>query len=100
MKKLIALIVLIIVMVLCFCGCGNMSMGLGNYEYNKVHIDTYHYSGCLEVEKWYDNSTGIEVKTKDGEGIFLSEGTYILIEDECPFCENSIEPAAEKGELI
>lgn len=85
--RIIAIIALIIIIVVCFCGCGNMSLGLGNYEFNKVHVDTYHYSGCLEVEKWYDVSTGIEIRTENGESLFLSEGTYMLVEDECPFCE-------------
>lgn len=85
--RVIAIIVLIIIIVVCFCSCGNMSLGLGNYEFKKVHVDTYHYSGCFEVEKWYDVSTGIEVRTESGESLFLSEGTYMLVEDECPFCE-------------
>ena len=89
MKKIFLTFMLILLVVICFSGCGgNMSvMGIGNYSFEKVHVDTYHYSGRLEVEKWYENSTGIEVKTKDYENIFLSEGTYTLIEDECPFCE-------------
>lgn len=85
--RIIAIIALVIIIAVCFCGCGNMSLGLGSYEFNKVHVDTYHYSGCLEVEKWYDVSTGIEIRTENGESLFLSEGTYMLVEDECPFCE-------------
>lgn len=87
MKKIICLICLVVLMVVTFAGC-NVSWGLGSYEYNKIHVDTYHYSGCLDVDKWYDNSTGLEVKTDDGESMFFSEGTYILIEDNCPFCDN------------
>ena len=69
-------------------GC-NMSMGLGNFSYDKVHIDTYHYSGCLTIEKWYDGDQGIEVKTKEAGSMFLSEGTYILISGDkgCPLCD-------------
>lgn len=88
MKKLVKpalVLMLIAVMVATFVGC-NVSPGMGSLEFNKIHVDTYHYSGCLEVDKWYETSTGIEVKTEDGESIFLSEGTYIMIEDECPFC--------------
>jgi len=88
MKKIFLTFMLILLVVICFCGCGNMSViGIGNYSFEKVHVDTHHYSGCIEVEKWYENSTGIEVKTKDYENIFLSEGTYTLIKDKCPFCE-------------
>ena len=84
--RIIAIVALLLIIIVCFCGCGNMSWGVGNYEFNYVHVDTYHYSGCLEVDKWYENGTGIEVKLDDGNNIFLSEGTYTLIEDNCPFC--------------
>ena len=84
--KIVLALVLIAVMVVTFVGCGNVSLGMGSYEFNKVHVDTYHYSGCLEVDKWYETSTGVEIKTENGESIYLSEGTYIMIEDECPFC--------------
>lgn len=86
MKRTIALITLIILIVTCFCGC-NMSLGLGNFEFNKIHICTYNYSGCLDVEKWYDNSNGIEVRTEDYGTLYLAEGTYILVEDDCPICQ-------------
>ena len=89
MKKFIIGILALILM-LSLCGCGNMSLGMGSYEFNKVHVDTYHYSGCLEVEAWYDNgSTGVEVKTKDYGNLFLAEGTYTMIEDDCPFCAHN-----------
>ena len=86
MKKAIICIMLL-TLIATMCGCGNMSLGLGNFEYEKVHIDTHNYSGCLEVEKWYENGTGIEVKTEEVGSLFLSEGTYFLIADECPFCK-------------
>lgn len=85
MKKFLA-ILLVVIVVLSMCACGNMSIGLGNYDFEKVHVDTHHYNGCFTVEKWYDNETGIEVKTKEVGALYLSEGQYILIEDECPFC--------------
>ena len=83
--KLALVLMLIAVMVAIFVGC-NVSPGMGSFEFNKVHVDTYHYSGCLEVDKWYETDTGVEIKTKNGESIYLSEGTYMMIEDECPFC--------------
>ncbi len=64
-----------------------MSMGLGNFNFRRIHVDTYHYSGCLTVEKWYDATNGIEVKTKEAGSMYLAEGMYMLIEDECPFCK-------------
>lgn len=85
MKKFLA-ILLVIIMVFVLCSCGNMSMGFGNYEYEKVHIDTHNYSGCLTIKKWHDSSTGIEVNTEEVGSIFLSEGTYILLEEKCPIC--------------
>lgn len=64
----------------------NMSMGVGNYSFKKIHVDGNHISQCFTVEKWYDASTGIEVKTKEAGNMYISEGMYVLIEDTCPFC--------------
>ncbi len=88
MKKFIAVVLAVVLMVLALTACGNMSVGLGNYEYNKVHIDTRHYSGCFTVVKWYDNANGIEVLTKEAGSMYLAEGTYILLsgDEPCPFC--------------
>lgn len=67
-------------------GC-NQSMGLGNFTFNKIHILTYSDQGfCVEIEKWHDNETGIEVKMKEGGSLYLSEGAYILVSDKCPIC--------------
>ena len=87
MKKIIAMIMVVALMAAMFAGCGNMSMGMGNFTFEKIHVDTYHYSGCFTVVKWYDNSSGIEVKTKEAGSMYLAEGMYMLIEDECPFCK-------------
>lgn len=89
MKKIIAVLILLSLMVV-LCSC-NMSMGLGSFEFNKIHIDTYNQSRCFTVEKWYDNGTGIEVKTKEAGNMFFSEGVYFLIEGECPFCDHPTE---------
>lgn len=85
-KKIIALVLAIVCICAVLVGCGNMSMGFGNFTFQKIHVDTHNYSGCFTVEKWYDNSSGIEVKTKEAGSMYLAEGMYILIEDECPFC--------------
>lgn len=87
MKKIIAVIMLVVICGVMFVGCGNMSVGFGNFNFDKIHVDTYNYSGCFTIEKWYDNSNGIEVKTKEAGSMYLAEGMYILVEDECPFCE-------------
>ena len=86
MKKIfLALALAVIVMTL--VSCGNQSIGFGNYTFRKVHIDTPHFSGCYTIENWHDDDRGIEVKTKEVGSIFLSEGTYILVEDKCPICD-------------
>ena len=86
MKK-IAILLVFVILTLALCSCGNQSVGFGNYTFRKVHIDTPHFSGCYTIEKWHDNERGIEVKTKEVGSIFLSEGTYILVEDKCPICD-------------
>ena len=87
MKKIIAILILLITLVVLFTGCGNMSMGPGNYNFEKIHVDMHNYSGCLTIEKWYDNTSGIEVKTEEVGSLYLAEGMYVLVEDECPFCK-------------
>lgn len=84
MKKFLVLVICAL-MLMCCVGC-NMSCGPGSYEYKKVHVDTYHHDVCLNVISWVDSDSGIEVKTKEAGSIFLSEGTYIMIHDLCPFC--------------
>lgn len=88
MKKIITVTIAIMLLVAMLTGCGNSSLGFGNYTFEKIHVDTYHYSGCFTVVKWYESSTGIEVLTKEAGSMYLSEGTYILIEGDkgCPFC--------------
>ena len=86
MKKFITIALVLIMALTMLVGCGNMSLGLGNFTFKKIHVDTHHYSGCLTVVRWYENDNGVEVETKEVGNIFLSEGTYVLIEKECPFC--------------
>ena len=85
MKKIIAIVILAAMCLVMLTGC-NMSLGMGNFSFKKVHVDTYHYSGCFTIKKWHDNDSGIEVNTEEAGSIFLSEGTYMMIEDDCPFC--------------
>lgn len=85
MKKMILALILICGLMLTGC---NMSMGLGNFSYNHVHITDNIDGRCATVEKWYDNESGIEVKTTEYGSLFLSEGTYILVGEthKCPYC--------------
>ena len=68
------------------CSC-NQNIGLGNYSFTKVHITTSERDRCVEISSWHNNDVGIEVKTKDYGSLYLSEGTYILIESKCPICD-------------
>lgn len=86
MKKIIVMIMAIAMFATMLVGCGNMSWGLGNFTFEKIHVDTHNYNGCFTVEKWYDNASGIEVKTKEAGFMYFAEGMYMLIEDDCPFC--------------
>lgn len=88
MKKIITLILTVLIVVICFTGCGNMSMGFGNFSYDHVHFFNYQGAHCATIEKWYDGSTGIEIKTEEYDSIFLAEGCYMLFEDSdsCPWC--------------
>lgn len=45
MKKLITVTIAIMLLVAMLAGCGNESWGFGNYTFEKIHVDTYHYSG-------------------------------------------------------
>ena len=83
---LLVAVLLIITFGLLLTGCGNMPLGPGNFSFNKIHIDSHQFSGCVEITKWYDNETGIEVSTKNGN-YYFSEGTYFLVEDKCPICD-------------
>ena len=86
MKKIIVILLVVCIAVVA-CGCGNMSLGIGNYTFKKVHIAMPNTQGCFTIHEWYDNETGIEVTTKEAGSMYLSEGTYVLIKENCPFCE-------------
>ena len=88
---------MLVTVVAMLTSCGNMSVGLGNFVFQKIHVDTYHYSGCFTVEKWWDCDSGIEVKTKEVGDMFLAEGMYILLGegDSCPFCDAGVRRASD-----
>ena len=69
--------------------CGNMNYGLGNYTFTKVHIlDGGATSGhCVAITSWHDDDIEIEVHTTDYGTLYLSEGTYVLVESKCPICD-------------
>ena len=86
MRRKTIIAALVAVLAITLSGC-NMSFGIGNYNFRKIHIDTHNYSGCFTIEKWYNDASGIEVKTKEAGFMYFAEGMYMLIEDECPFCK-------------
>ena len=86
MKKFIIALIIACSFPLLIIGC-NMGVGIGNFEFHGIHVCD-HNGNCrdLAIDKWYDNESGIEVKTTDSGSLFCSEGTYILYEDKCPIC--------------
>lgn len=79
--------VTIIIFMILFAACGNHSIGFGNFTFTKVHI--FIHDGpdmCLTLKKWYESDTGIEVLTKEYGSLWLSEGTYMLCQNDCPIC--------------
>lgn len=96
-NKFVALVLVMVICLELFVGC-NQSVGMGSLSFKRVHVDTHNYSGCFTVEKWHNDSTGIEIETEELGSIFLSEGTYFLLEsdDYCPFCSVN-ESGADNG---
>lgn len=87
MKKII--FVIVIALSITLASCGNMAVfDPGSFTFKHLHSDTYHNPMCFTIEKWWDNSTGIEVRTKECGVMYFSEGDYVLIEDaeDCPYC--------------
>lgn len=87
MKKLICLL-LAVIMLCALTACGNRAIGPGNYKFTHVHLVSGGEGVCYDINKWFDNDIGIEIETSNGEGIYASEGTYILVESKaaCKFC--------------
>ena len=86
MKKII-LIAAVLALAVALTGCGNENLWVGNYTFKHVHFSDGVEGKCAEVTSWHDNELGCEVHTPAG-GIYLSEGTYQLFENEkvCPYC--------------
>lgn len=89
MKKIFVLVCVLVLIVLCCAGCGNKAiLDPGNFSFKHVHISDHTEGHCLEIDKWWDDDSGIEVRMTNGKGVFLSEGTYQLFESSasCPYC--------------
>jgi hypothetical protein len=90
MKKIFIVCVVVIILVTCFVGCGNKAfLDPGSFNFEHVHVTDHVEGHCFSIEKWWDNESGIEVRTTNGNGMFLSEGTYQLFESaaSCPYCD-------------
>lgn len=80
---------LLLTLPLLLSSCGNRAiLDPGNFHFRHVHASNYLEGHCWDIDKWWDNDSGIEVRTLDGDGLFLSEGTYQLFESKemCPYC--------------
>ena len=89
MKKIFVLAIVIVLMLICFTGCGNKAiLDPGSFSFKHIHITDHTEGHCYDIDKWWDNESGVEVKTTNGNGMFLSEGTYQLFESKtvCPYC--------------
>lgn len=86
MKKIIVILA-ILMLSITLCACGNQSL-FGNYTFKHIHFFTYTDAYCATIDEWTDASTGIEVLTDEYGSMFLSEGSYIMMESskDCPFC--------------
>lgn len=88
-KRFTILFILVVFMLTIFAGCGNRALlDPGTFTFKHVHISDQISGHCYEIDKWWDNESGIEVRTSNGNGIYLSEGTYQLFESKsvCPYC--------------
>ena len=86
MKKKFVIVALMVATIMLLAGCGNENL-FGDYTFTKVHVDTHHHSQDFTVKTWTVSESGIKVDTEECGTMFIAEGTYILLEDECPFCK-------------
>ena len=88
MKKIFTLI-LVLVLSLSLCACGNENWGFGNYNWKHIHFSDAAEGHCATISSWHDNTAGIEVHTVERGSMFLSEGSYMLFENEiyCPYSQ-------------
>lgn len=97
MKKKITISLIFGIMCINFAACGNMALiDPGNFTFHHIHTDTYHDPMCFTIEKWWDSSEGVEVKTKECGTLYFSEGDYVMVENakDCPYCDGgAINPA-------
>ena len=89
MKKIIALIVCLMLLCTFFVSCGNKAIfSYGEFSFTHIHFTDAIGGHCATIEKWWDNESGIEVRTTEFGPMFCSEGSYMLFGsgDKCPYC--------------
>ena len=89
MKKIFVILISLVILCTLLTSCGNQAiLDPGNFSFKHVHITDYVEGHCFDIEKWWDNESGVEVRFTNGEGAFFSEGTYQMFESkaECPYC--------------
>jgi len=64
-------------------------LNINNNENNTlIHIDTANQSHCITAVNVSKGINGIKVKTKEFGELYLSNGTYIIIDSGvCPYCK-------------
>ena len=91
MKKIFVILISLVILCTLLTSCGNQAiLDPGNFSFKHVHITDPIEGHCFDIEKWWDNENGVEVRLSNGEGVFLSEGTCQLFESKttCPYCGN------------
>ena len=86
---IIGSILILAIVMATMTACGNQAiLDPGTFSFKHIHISDNVEGHCLNIEKWWDNDNGIEVRTTSSEGIYCSEGTYQMFEsaDGCPYC--------------
>ena len=97
MKRIISLILVLAVLTatILLVACTKVSDNKINIKmlnttyFPKVHIFG-NYNDCLTIKSWYRSSDiGVIVETEEYGELYLSNGTFVLIKDECPFCHKN-----------
>ena len=79
MKKIL-IVVIAIMLIFCLTSCRRN-------DFRRVHIFTHTgQHKCIEIQSCIMHPVGATVYTEEYGALYLSEGTYMLCESECPIC--------------
>lgn len=79
MKKIIICLLLVLTFIFIFSACSLT-------EFHKVHV--IEANKCFEIKNLVISYGTCDVELKNGERLYLSQGTYILVQDKCPICDH------------